>query len=139
MRKRIFMVTFMVAAVSMCIGAGLMGSRASAIDVLAPTCNNPNKTSVPEVCKDNNTTSGSNPLVGPKGIVTTYIGVLSLVVGLASVAMILIGALKYVTSNGDPQSIATAQKTVLYAIAGLFVAVVARILVTFVISRVGVG
>jgi hypothetical protein len=115
-------------------------SGSSTCDPSAPgssctACNNPNATSIPTVCADNNT-GGSNPIIGKDGLLTTYINILSIVVGVLSVLLIIFGGFKYITSSGDPQSVSSAQKTVIYAIVGLAVAFIAQGLVVFVLSKV---
>lgn len=70
------------------------------------------------------------------GIVTTIINVISLVVGVVSVIMIIIGGLRYITSNGDSGNVTNAKNTILYAIIGLVVVALAQLIVRFVIERV---
>jgi hypothetical protein len=60
--------------------------------------------------------------------------VLSWVVGVAAVIMIIFGAFKIITSAGDQNSIAVGRKAIIYAIAGLIVALFAQILVRFVLT-----
>lgn len=80
---------------------------------------------------------GSNaaPLFGPDGIVTVVVDMLGYVVGVASVIMMIVGALRFITSAGQPQSAAAARNTVIYALIGLAVAVAAKSIVTFVLGR----
>lgn len=69
-------------------------------------------------------------------IITTIVSILSIVVGVASVVMIIIGGLKYVTSNGDSGSVTSAKNTIMYALVGLVVAALAQGLVRFVFNKV---
>ena len=69
-------------------------------------------------------------------VIADIIGILSFIVGAASVIMIIIGGFRYVTSNGDSNQIASAKNTIIYAIVGLVVAVLARAIVTFVFNRI---
>ena len=65
---------------------------------------------------------------------------LQLVFGLAGAMafiIIVLGGLKYVLSQGQPQETAKAKDTVLYAVIGLVVCIFAFSLVTFVIREVG--
>jgi hypothetical protein len=57
------------------------------------------------------------------------------VVGGISIIMIVIGGLRYVTSGGDPNTTKGAKDTILYAVIGVVVAIIAQGLVTFVLSR----
>lgn len=67
--------------------------------------------------------------------IASVINVLSFVVGIAAVVMIIIGGLRYVLSNGDSNNVNAAKNTILYAIIGLVVAVLAQVLVKFVLTK----
>jgi hypothetical protein len=69
-------------------------------------------------------------------IITTVINIFSLVVGIVSVIMIIIGGLKYITSGGDSGNVTGAKNTILYAIIGLVIVALAQIIVKFVLGRV---
>lgn len=69
-------------------------------------------------------------------IIATVINILSLVVGVVSVIMIIVGGLKYITSGGDSTAVSSAKNTILYAIVGLVVVVLAQVIVRFVLGRV---
>lgn len=58
--------------------------------------------------------------------------VLIYLVGAVSVIMIIVGGLRYATSNGQTQNIEAAKNTVLYAVIGLIIAIVAQAIVLFV-------
>lgn len=68
-------------------------------------------------------------------IIKLVINIFSLVVGVVSVIMIIVGGLKYITSGGDSGNITGAKNTILYAIIGLVVVVLAQVVVRFVLSR----
>jgi hypothetical protein len=53
-------------------------------------------------------------------------------VGSVSVIMIIIGALRYVTSNGDSKQVGAAKDTILYAVVGIIVAIASYAIVHFV-------
>lgn len=69
-------------------------------------------------------------------IITTVINIFSLVVGVVSVIMIIIGGLKYITSGGDSGNVSGAKNTILYAIIGLVIVALAQIIVKFVLGKV---
>lgn len=62
--------------------------------------------------------------------------VFMLAAGIA-VIVIIVGGLSYVLSNGDPQKAAKAKDTILYAVIGLVVAIMATTIVGFVFGRIG--
>lgn len=67
-------------------------------------------------------------------IVQTIVNVLLFIIGVVSVIMIVIGGIRYTTSNGDSNKVAAAKNTILYAVVGLVVAILAYAIVDFVID-----
>lgn len=57
--------------------------------------------------------------------------------GIIAVAFVLVGAIQYVTSQGNPEDTAKAQSTVINALIGLAVAIVAVGFVSFLGSKLG--
>jgi len=83
------------------------------------------------------TTCGTqDPKAAVDGIITNIINIFSLVVGVVSVIMIIVGGLKYITSGGDSGSVGGAKNTILYAIIGLVIVALAQVIVRFVLGRV---
>jgi len=78
--------------------------------------------------------AGSEGLVGPNGILTQATQLIVYATGTISVLMIIYGALKFVVSGGDAAGIKTARDTIMYALIGLVVAMVAQGVVTFVLK-----
>lgn len=66
--------------------------------------------------------------------VQTIVNILLYILGAIAVVMIVIGGVKYTTSNGDSGSIKTAKDTILYAVIGLIVAIMAYAIVNFVLQ-----
>jgi hypothetical protein len=50
--------------------------------------------------------------------------------------MIMVSGFRYITSGGDAQKISSAKNTLVGAIIGLVVIVLARVIITFVLSKV---
>ena len=73
-------------------------------------------------------------LFGNTGIFTTVTNVMLFIVGAISVIMIVIGGLRYVISGGDTSNVTAAKNTILYAIVGLIVAMLAYAMINFVIT-----
>jgi hypothetical protein len=69
-------------------------------------------------------------------ILRTVIRLFSIVVGVASVVMIIIGGLKYITSGGDSGNVSGAKNTILYAIIGIVVVALAQFIVRFVLTQI---
>ena len=68
-------------------------------------------------------------------VLKTTIELLSFIVGIISVIMIIIGGIKYSTSQGDGISTAAARNTIIYAIVGLVVVALAQGIVFFVLGK----
>lgn len=73
-------------------------------------------------------------LFGATGIFTTLSNVMLFIVGAISVIMIVIGGMRYVVSGGNTANVAAAKNTILYAIVGLVIAMLAYAVINFVIS-----
>jgi hypothetical protein len=58
------------------------------------------------------------------------------IIGVVAVILVVIGGLQFILAQGDPQSVARARKTVIYAVIGLGVAVSAEVIVAFVVNKV---
>ena len=70
-----------------------------------------------------------------EGTVKTITDVLLFIVGAVAVIMIIIGGIRYVTSNGDGNQVTAAKNTVLYSVIGLVVALLAYAIVNFVLNQ----
>ncbi len=84
-------------------------------------CVNPQAVGIPEV------SVGS----GVSGIVT----ILSFVAGVLSVVFLIIGGIRYSTSDGSSHNVEQAKLTIIFAIAGLALSIMAPIIVDFVIAN----
>lgn len=78
-------------------------------------------------------------LFGATGIFTTITNVLLFIIGAISVIMIIIGGLRYVISGGDASKVSAAKNTILYAVVGIVVALLAYAIINFVIGSFTVG
>lgn len=76
-----------------------------------------------------NTNKTANTVVGP--IINVAIGL----IGVVAVIMIIIGALTFTTSAGDPAKTKKGRDIILYSVIGLVVALLAYAIVTFVLQR----
>jgi hypothetical protein len=67
-------------------------------------------------------------------VIEQVTNVLLFIIGAVSVIMIIIGGIKYTISNGDSSQITSAKNTILYAVIGLVVALLAYAIVNFVLD-----
>ena len=132
MIKKILLTTSLIVSL---LSPALAMQPAFAVDPLAGPCNDPNAVTRPEICNDNQTNAKNSPLVGPTGILTAAINILSLVVGIVSVIIIVVEGLRMALANGDPGTAATARKGVIYACVGVAVALISQGIVALVLNK----
>ena len=70
-----------------------------------------------------------------ENLITTIVNILLFLIGLLSVIMIIYGGFRFVTSGGSAESVKAAKNTILYAIVGLVVAIMAFAVVNFVLDK----
>ncbi len=101
----------------------LPASHAQAINVFDQCAQNADAA----VCKgkDENATN----------MIQTVINIMLYVLGTISVIMIVIGGVRFTTSNGDPASTKTARMTIIYSVVGLVVAILSYAIVNLVVGR----
>jgi len=86
-----------------------------------------------------NQTGGSTP--GHCGqdsidsVISTAVTILTTVVGIVAVIAIILSGFKYITSGGDSAKVANAKNTLIYALVGIAVAVLAQALVNLTIDQ----
>jgi len=84
----------------------------------------------------NDTCSTGIPKVGTSGelnnILTIFFGVAAVI----AVLMIVIGSIMFVTSGGNPESAAKARQTIIYAVIGLVISILAEVFVNFILGKI---
>jgi hypothetical protein len=80
-------------------------------------------------------TGASDNLFGAGSIFQRIADTLIFIVGAVAVIMLIIGGLRYVLSSGDSSAVQGAKNTILYAIIGIIVAILAFAAVRFVIGQ----
>jgi cytochrome bd-type quinol oxidase subunit 2 len=76
-------------------------------------------------------------LIGDNGVFTQLTSIALAIVGALSVTMLIWGGVRYIISGGDSKKITDAKNTILYAIIGLIIAVLAYAIVRFVLNTIG--
>lgn len=59
------------------------------------------------------------------------------ILGAIAVLFIVMAALRFVTAQGNPQEVSKAKSTIIYALVGLLVALLAEAIVAFVLGKLG--
>ena len=75
----------------------------------------------------------------PESLVKQFVNIFLFAVGALSVIMLIWGGIRYTTSAGDSNKVTAAKNTVLYAIVGLVVAILAYAIVNMVIGKIASG
>ena len=83
-------------------------------------------------CTNNNNTPDN--LFGPDGMFTKIINAALFLIGAVSVLMLIYGGIRYTTSGGNATSVKAAKDTILYAIVGIVVALLAFAIVSWVVN-----
>ena len=73
-------------------------------------------------------------LFGDGSVFKTVTNIALYVIGAVSVLMLIYGGLRYTISGGDTKNVTDAKNTILYAVVGIIVAVMAYAIVNFVLT-----
>lgn len=68
--------------------------------------------------------------------IETLLMTVYMIAGIVAVIVIVLGGIRYVSSNGNPSSIKAARDTILYAVVGLVTVIMAAAITDFVIKNV---
>lgn len=72
-------------------------------------------------------------LFGDGGVFTTIVNIALFIIGALAVLMLIIGGIRYTISGGDTAAVTAAKNTILYAIIGIVIAILAYAIVNFVL------
>ena len=75
-------------------------------------------------------------LIGDGGVINHVTSIILYALGIISVIMLIVGGVKYAMSAGDAKAVTDAKNTILYALIGLVIAVLAYSIVNFVLGVV---
>ena len=103
------------------IGATVLSPTAGAVDIYG-ACQ-PGSTDT--VCKASGESNVSK-------LIKNVIDILLMISGVIAVIMVIIGGIRYATSNGDSNSVSAAKNTILYSVIGLVIALFSYAIVQYV-------
>jgi hypothetical protein len=127
--RRIYTILLAIASFATLLSLNATPVVFAGTSVLGDACKDPiNASSV--ICQQSTGAEAKT-----KEFVSNLIKLLLYAIGIISVIMIIIGGIKYTTSNGDSSQITSAKNTILYAVVGLIVALLAFAIVNFVVSQ----
>ena len=122
-----------VLALCMAVGSTMFGT-VSAVAVC--DMSNPSVSTGAECARGNGQPS---QLVGDGGVFNRITSILLFVVGAVAVIMLIFGGIRYIVSGGDQANVTAAKNTILYAIIGIIVALLAYAAVKFVTTSLLAG
>jgi hypothetical protein len=88
-------------------------------------------------CKDSQSdqSTNDNSITGPNGVISKATNIITLIVGIAAFIVIVVSGLQFILGVGDPARIANARNALIYAIVGIIIAVMAQVIVKFVVNK----
>ena len=111
---------------AMLLGTMAFGPVVSAESVIGKACDGSRSV----ICQQQNNGSAK-----ANTFIQNVISTLFFIVAAIAVIVIIIGGIRYATSGGDSGQIKSAKDTILYAVIGLVVALMAYVIVRFVLSN----
>ncbi|HEU5005093.1 MAG TPA: hypothetical protein VFT49_03360 [Candidatus Saccharimonadales bacterium] len=119
------------ASISLASGAAAIGSY----NPLNRACNNNTNTNVQNsaICQQANEQQGKDKNPAIDAIAKTA-KVLSLIIGFASIIIIVVAGINLITSGGSPENVKSAKSRITSAIVGLIIAALAWVLASFIIG-----
>jgi hypothetical protein len=77
---------------------------------------------------------GSKSKADVGDLIKKIVNIMLFILGAIAVIMVVLGGIKYTLSGGDSSAVSSAKNTILYAIVGLVVAIMAYAIVNFVLN-----
>lgn len=127
------------ASIMMLVPLGTMAVASGAVscDAISQTVANGVNNSLPDSGGTKNVDCSSTGVANDdvtalaRKIITTF----SIIVGAASVIMIIYGGFRYITSGGESGRVGAAKNALLYAIIGLVIVALAQLIIHFVLNQ----
>jgi hypothetical protein len=94
-----------------------------------------NTTNTIQITKDDLGLGNAPSTVGSDQV-ASVLGLAYFLAGIVAVLVIVIGGVRYTTANGDSSQIQAAKNTILYAVVGLVVVIMAAAITQFIIQNV---
>jgi type IV secretion system pilin len=128
MKRLILIISLMVGVLAPSVALSGQSLAVSVVD-----CSGSLQTTT--VCQDvtSQQSSGQNPIIH---IIKIAIEIISYIIGALAIIFILVGAIRMITSGGDAQAAASARSSFTYALIGIVIAVLAQVIVEFVLDKV---
>lgn len=109
------------------------GAVYAQFDPLQKTCESAQNSSDAQAICDASS-DPSDPTSKDDGIIVTLANLLAIAAGVIAVFVIVISGIRMILSGGDPSKVATSRNTIIYTSVGVFVVLLARTIVVFIIT-----
>ena len=109
----------------------IMSVTAFAADPIDASCSTDKAKKFSSVCQSR---TNDDPLTGADGLIVNIAEIVSFVAGAAAIIMLIYAGIQYITSGGDPGNAKNARNTLLYALIGVAIVILARILVIYLVK-----
>lgn len=110
----------------------LPSAKTLAVDITSDACKDIQNSAV---CIDAKQGQNNNPIYGKEGIVTKLVSLLGFVVGVLAVIVLIVSGIRFAINGSNPQEVTKARNGVIYAVVGIFVAVLAQGIVQFILIK----
>jgi len=130
-RRRSIILTLLCSLSLLFAPAFVLAGQAGAAQIFS-TCGNGSAAGTPDVCGPAKTPPAKNPIVT---ILATAITIISYIVGAASVIVLVVSALRFITSGGDSNAVASARNGLVYALVGIAITALAQIFVAYILNK----
>jgi len=122
---------------ALALGVSLALPALQPATVHAADCADPTSGGVGNGAKCAQGTDTPENLFTDGGVFSIIVNTLLFIIGAVAVVMLIYGGFRYVTSGGDSSAVTSAKNTILYAVIGIIVAILAYAVVNFVITSIG--
>ena len=76
---------------------------------------------------------------GDGSIISTAANILAIIAGIIAVVITIVAGINLMTSNGDSAKFTKSRNTIIYTVIGLFIVLLSRTIVVFIIDRISNG
>jgi len=124
------------------LSVGAYSPAQAAFNIYGPdTCNNTDAQKS-TTCASASKNTGTDPIAGSDGILSKIANIVAEVAGAAAVIVLILGAIRFITSNGSvqdqggkPSEVTMGKKMITGALIGLVVIVLARTMIYFLVHH----
>ena len=138
MKRKLAVFTLLLVMSVSSFGISSTQSASADSNIFDGICKGQNDTSTnasnTDVCKDQSAADAdaSNPVIRAIRVTVT---ILAVIIGVASVVVIILSGFRLMQSGGDSQKVAAARSAIIYALVGIVIAMLAGVIVSLVLSK----